>query len=54
MYRYLQICSRDLSYSKFRSKMQSDTAVVQSTIRCPGETQASGDLTEETSVEKPK
>ena len=32
----------------------SDTAVVQSTIRCPGEAQASGDLTKGTSVEKPK
>ena len=34
--------------------MQSDTAVAQSTLSRPGEAQASGDLTEETSVEKPK
>ena len=34
--------------------MQSDTAVAQSTLSRPGEAQASGDLTEGTSVEKPK
>ena len=34
--------------------MQSDTAVAQSTLCRPGETQESGDLTEGTSVEKPK
>ena len=33
--------------------MQSDTAVAQSTLRRPGEAQASGDLTEGTSLEKP-
>ena len=34
--------------------MQSDTAVAQSTLSRPGEAQASGDLKEGTSVEKPK
>jgi len=34
--------------------MQSDTAVVQSTLRRPGETQAPEDPTEGTSAEKPK
>jgi len=34
--------------------MQSDTAVVQSALRRPGEAWATGDLTEGTSVEKPK